>query len=178
MLLLLKWGDTDTGCCLSWGGPPWLGGLGETHSEDILATSNRLADPRPAGQLGAGGVCDLWSGGSGRRRRRARDAHGRALTEGKGLPEQDGREPQVARTDIPQPSPELGFTPVAMKMAPPGSRGLGACLLSEKHPQLQRGSRVRPNWGCLDRPPPPPTAQASTCPPQRRHQGREAFARG
>lgn len=72
-----------------------------------------------------------------------------ALTEGKGLPEQDGAESQVAGIEIPQPSPGLGFTPVAMKMAPPGSRGLGACLLSEKHPgaQLQGGSRVRSNWG-------------------------------
>lgn len=72
-----------------------------------------------------------------------------ALTEGKGLPEQDGGESQVARIEIPQPSLELGFTPVAMKMAPASSKGFGACLLSEKHPgaQLQGGSRVRPIWG-------------------------------
>lgn len=62
---------------LELGGPSWLGGLGTTHSEDVLATSNKLADPRPAGQLGEGGECDLWSGGLGRRRRRQRDTHGR-----------------------------------------------------------------------------------------------------
>lgn len=69
-----------------------------------------------------------------------------ALTEGKGLPEQDRAESQVARIEIPRPSLELGFTPVAMKMALPGSGGLGARLLSEKHPGAQCSEGA--GWGC------------------------------
>lgn len=48
-----------------------------------------------------------------------------ALTEGKGLPEQDRGEPQVARTEIPQPSLELGFTPWRRRWPRRAAGGLG-----------------------------------------------------
>lgn len=82
-----------------------------------------------------------------------------ALMEGKGLPEQGGRGSQVVGLEIPQPSPELGFTPTA----PLGSAGAGGTSVPRKHPGAQLAGEQGRSW--LDRPPPIPTAPRARHPP-------------
>lgn len=91
-----------------------------------------------------------------------------ALTEGKGLPEQDGCESQVARLEIPQPSPELGFTAAVMETAPPGSVGAWGMTVLRKASWCSAGGREQGTprlGGWLDRPPPTPTAPCPRHPP-------------
>lgn len=98
-----------------------------------------------------------------------------ALMEGKGLPEQGGCGSQVVGLEIPQPSPELGFTPTA----PLGSAGAGGMSVPRKHPGAQlAGEQGLSVAGQTSPHSHSPTCQASTSPPQQRHQGGEALGRG
>lgn len=86
-----------------------------------------------------------------------------ALTEGKGLPEQDRGEPQVARTEIPQPSLELGFTPWRRRWPRRAAGGLGHGCSQESILVLgcREGARYLPAGA--------PSGQTSPLLPRPRH---------
>lgn len=74
----------------------------------------------------------------------------------------------MARPEIPQPSPELGFTAAVMETAPPGSVGAWGMTVLRKASWCSAGGREQGTprlGGWLDRPPPTPTAPCPRHPP-------------